>query len=83
MLFDECWKHIKSAEARGELTVEDALDVATRLPQALYVSMMEALVEAGEDPAIILVQVVCLHDVTVKRLRGVVEQLRPRRKATH
>lgn len=34
-LFERCWDVVKRAEQTGELTVEEALDVATRLPQAL------------------------------------------------
>jgi hypothetical protein len=49
-LFEKCWDVVKRAEQTGELTVEEALDVATRLPQALFCSMMECLADNGEDP---------------------------------
>ena len=77
-LFDRLWEVVKSEEAQGELTVERALDAATRLPQALYTSMMECLVENGEDPAIIVVQVGRLHEVTLKRLREIANALQHR-----
>jgi len=41
MLFDKLWAQVKGAERAGKLTVEEALDCATRLPQALFCSMME------------------------------------------
>ena len=50
MLFDKLWAQVKGAERSGKLTVEEALDCATRLPQALFCSMMECLAENGEDP---------------------------------
>jgi hypothetical protein len=59
--------------------VEEALDCATRLPQALFCSMMECLVDNGEDPAIIITQVTRLHAITLNRLRDVAEALRQRR----
>lgn len=79
MLFDKLWDQVKGAERTGTLTVEEALDCATRLPQALFCSMMECLAENGEDPAIIVVQVARLHDVTLRRLRDVARTLRERR----
>jgi hypothetical protein len=33
MLFDKLWAQVKGAERAGKLTVEEALDCATRLPQ--------------------------------------------------
>ncbi len=76
MLFDKLWDQVKGAERAGALTVEEALDCATRLPQALFCSMMECLAENGEDPAIIVVQVARLHDVTLRRLRDIARALR-------
>jgi hypothetical protein len=78
MLFDKLWTQIKGAERSGKLTVEEALDCATRLPQALYCSMMECLAENGEDPQLIVVQVARLHDHMLKRLRDVASTLRVR-----
>jgi hypothetical protein len=78
MLFDRLWDQVKGAERTGTLTVEEALDCATRLPQALFCSMMECLADNGEDPAIILVQVARLHEVTLKRLRDIARTLRGR-----
>jgi hypothetical protein len=57
MLFDKLWAQVKGAERSGTLTVEEALDCATRLPQALFCSMMECLAENGEDPQVLVVQV--------------------------
>ena len=79
MLFDKLWDQIKGAEQTGTLTVEEALDCAMRLPQALFSSMMECLAENGEDPAIIVVQVARLHDVTLSRLRDIARMLRQQR----
>lgn len=79
LLFDKLWDQVKGAERTGTLTVEEALDCATRLPQALFCSMMECLAENGEDPAVIVVQVARLHDVTIRRLRDVARTLRERR----
>src|SRR5579862_5088799 len=79
MLFDKLWAQVKGAERSGKLTVEEALDCATRLPQALFCSMMECLADNGEDPAIIIVQVARLHDVTLRRLRDIARTLRDRR----
>ena len=62
MLFDKLWAQVKGAEHSGKLTVEEALDCATRLPQALFCSMMECLAENGEDPQVIVVQVARLHE---------------------
>lgn len=78
MLFDKVWAQIKGAEEAGTLTVEEALDCATRLPQALYCSMMECLVENGEDPAVVVAQVARLHDQILKRLRYMAHTLRVR-----
>ena len=69
MLFDKLWAQVKGAERAGKLTVEEALDCATRLPQALLCSMMECLAENGEDPDALLVQVARLQDHMLKRLR--------------
>jgi hypothetical protein len=69
MLFDKLWAQVKGAERAGKLTVEEALDCATRLPQALFCSMMECLAENGEDPDALLVQVARLQDHMLKRLR--------------
>ncbi|HET7263827.1 MAG TPA: hypothetical protein VFL28_04105 [bacterium] len=79
MLFDKLWDQVKGAERTGTLTVEEALDCATRLPQALFCSMMECLAENGEDPAIIVVQVARLHVVTLRHLRDIARTLRGRR----
>ena len=79
MLFDKLWDQIKGAERTGTLTVEEALDCATRLPQALFCSMMECLADNGEDPAMIIAQVARLHDVTLRRLRDIARTLRKRR----
>ena len=78
MLFDKLWTQIKGAERSGKLTVEEALDCATRLPQALFCSMMECLAENGEDPQVIVVQVARLHDHMLTRLREVAAKLQPR-----
>lgn len=78
VLFEKLWAEVKRAESSGGLTVEEALDCATRLPQALYCSMMECLAEAGEDPQAIIVQVARLHEVTLKRLREAATLLRVR-----
>jgi len=69
MLFDKLWAQVKGAERAGKLTVEEALDCATRLPQALFCSMMECLAENGEDPDALVVQVARLQDHMLKRLR--------------
>ena len=61
MLFDKLWAQVKGAERRGTLTIDKALDCATRLPQALFCSMMECLAENGEDPQMLVVQVARLH----------------------
>jgi len=82
LLFDRLWDQVKGAERTGTLTVEEALDCATRLPQALFCSMMECLADNGEDPAIIIVQVARLHEVTLKRLRDIAQTLRDRRRST-
>ncbi len=78
MLFDKLWAQVKGAERLGELTVEEALDCATRLPQALLCSMMECLVENGEDPEVVVVQAARLHEHILTRLRQVAESLRVR-----
>ena len=77
MLFEDVWAVIKESEVKGDLTVEQAFDVATRLPLALFVSMMEALDEAGEDPAIIVRQVERLYVCIVQRLREVENAMTP------
>lgn len=78
MLFDKLWAQVKGAERSGKLTVEEALDCATRLPQALYCSMMECLAENGEDPQVIVTQVARLNDHMLTRLREVAVTLRLR-----
>jgi len=78
MLFDKLWAQVKGAERSGKLTVEEALDCATRLPQALFCSMMECLAENGEDPQVIVTQVARLHDHMLKRLHEVATKLRVR-----
>jgi hypothetical protein len=84
MLFDKLWDAVQTAERSGALTVEEALDCATRLPQALFCSMMECLADNGEDPGIIVAQVSRLHEVSLKRLRDVARSLRTRRyQSTH
>ena len=75
MLFDKLWAQVKGAERAGKLTVEEALDCATRLPQALFCSMMECLAENGEDPDALVVQVARLQDHMLKRLRQVAAAL--------
>jgi hypothetical protein len=75
MLFDRLWAQVKGAERSGKLTVEEALDCATRLPQALFCSMMECLAENGEDPQLIVLQVARLNDHMLKRLREVAATL--------
>jgi hypothetical protein len=75
MLFDKLWAQVKGAERAGKLTVEEALDCATRLPQALFCSMMECLAENGEDPGMLVVQVARLQDHMLKRLRQVAAAL--------
>lgn len=78
MLFEKLWAQIKGAERSGKLTVEEALDCATRLPQALFCSMMECLAENGEDPQLIVVQVARLNDHMLRRLTEVAAGLRSR-----
>ncbi len=78
MLFERLWAQVKGAERAGKLTVEEALDCATRLPQALFCSMMECLAENGEDPEVIVMQVARLHDLALTRLREVALTLRAR-----
>jgi len=78
MLFDKLWAQVKGAERSGKLTVEEALDCATRLPQALFCSMMECLAENGEDPEVIVTQVARLHDHMLRRLRDVAVKLQVR-----
>jgi hypothetical protein len=78
MLFERLWAQVKGAERSGKLTVEEALDCATRLPQALFCSMMECLAENGEDPQLIVLQVARLNDHMLKRLREVAATLRLR-----
>jgi hypothetical protein len=78
MLFDKLWAQVKGAERTGKLTVEEALDCATRLPQALFCSMMECLAENGEDPDALVAQVARLHDHMLKRLRQAAAALRQR-----
>jgi hypothetical protein len=83
MLFDKLWAQVKGAEEAGKLTVEQALDCATRLPQALFCSMMECLAENGEDPEVVVAQVVRLHGHMLARLRQVAASLRVRRGKLH
>ncbi len=78
VLFDKIWAQIKGAERSGRLTVEEALDCATRLPQALFCSMMECLVENGEDPDVVIAQVIRLHHHMLRRLQEVAAALRQR-----
>jgi hypothetical protein len=78
VLFDKVWAQVKGAERAGRLTVEEALDCATRLPQALFSSMMECLADQGEDPEVVIVQVVRLHHHILRRLQQVAEALRKR-----
>ncbi len=78
MLFDKLWAQVKGAERSGSLTVEEALDCATRLPQALFCSMMECLAENGEDPEIVVVQAARLHVHILTRLRQVAASLQIR-----
>jgi len=80
MLFDKLWAQVKGAERAGKLTVEEALDCATRLPQALFCSMMECLAENGEDPDALVFQVARLQDHMLKRLRKVAAALEQRRR---
>jgi hypothetical protein len=78
VLFDKIWAQVKGAERSGTLTVEEALDCAIRLPQALFCSMMECLAENGEDPGMIIAQVIRLHQHMLLRLREVAAALRER-----
>jgi hypothetical protein len=78
MLFDKLWAQVKGTERAGKLTIEEALDCATRLPQALFCSMMECLAENGEDPEVVVAQVVRLHAHILGRLREVAANLRAR-----
>ena len=75
MLFDKLWAQVKGAERSGKLTVEEALDCATRLPQALFCSMMECLAENGEHPDALVVQIARLQNHMLKRLREVAAAL--------
>jgi hypothetical protein len=75
MLFDRLWAQVKWAERSGKLTIEEALDCATGLPQALFCSMMECLAENGEDPDALVVQIARLQDHMLKRLREVAAAL--------
>ncbi len=77
-MFEKLWAQVKGAERSGKLTVEEALDCATRLPQALFCSMMECLAENGEDPHLIVVQVARLNDHMLRRLKEVAAGLRAR-----
>lgn len=78
MLFEKLWSQIKGAERAGKFTIEEALDCATRLPQALFCSMMECLAENGEDPQVIVAQVARLNDYMLRHLRATAARLRPR-----
>ncbi len=80
MLFDKLWAQVKGAERSGTLTVDEALDCATRLPEALFCSLMECMAENGEDPQGVVVQVARLQDHMLKRLRQIAVALgqRPR-----
>lgn len=78
VLFEKIWAQIKGAERSGRLTVEEALDCATRLPHALFCSMMECLAENGEDPDVIIDQVIRLHHHMLRRLHEVAAALRQR-----
>src|SRR5437870_2943428 len=78
MLFDKLWVQVKGAERSGTLTVEEALDCATRLPQALFCSMMECLAENGEDPEVVIAQVIRLHHHIIHHLQAVAAALRQR-----
>lgn len=80
MLFEKLWAEVKRAEGAGGLTVEEALDCATRLPQALYCSMMECLAENGEDPQLVIAQIVRLHDHMLTCLKATAAGLRLRRR---
>lgn len=79
MLFEKLWDQVKGAERAGTLTVEEALDCATRLPQALFCSMMESLAENGEDPRFLVNQVVRIHDHIQKHLLEIANALAARR----
>lgn len=78
LLFDKLWAQVKGAERRGTLTVEEALDCATRLPQALFCSMMECLAENGEDPEVLVAQVARLQAHILACLREGAASLRMR-----
>jgi hypothetical protein len=78
MLFEKVWAQVKGAERSGRLTVEEALDCATRLPQALFCSMMECLAENGEDPDVVIAQAIRLHQHIIGRLQEVAAALRQR-----
>lgn len=75
-LFEKCWREVKEFEQSGGLTVEEAMDVATRLPQALFVAMMEALAEAGEDPRIVITQIRRVHAAMLLRLEGTCDDIK-------
>lgn len=78
VLFEKIWAQVKGAERAGRLTVEEAMDCATRLPQALFCSMMECLAENGEDPEVVIAQVIRLHHHMLRRLQDVAAALRQR-----
>jgi len=82
VLFEKLWAEVKVAEQAGKLTVEEALDCATRLPQALFCSMIESLVEHGEDPGVVVEQVARLHAHMQARLADVAQRLRQKSPAT-
>jgi len=78
VLFEKIWAQVKGVERSGRLTVEEALDCATRLPQALFCSMMECLAENGEDPDVVIAQVIRLHQHMLRRLQEIAAALRQR-----
>ncbi len=54
MLFDKLWAEVKGAERAGKLTVEEALDCATRPLQALFCPFLERLFAREDDRAMLV-----------------------------
>ena len=71
LLFEKLVAQVKGAERSGTLTVEGALECATRLPEALFCSLMDSMAESGENPQAVVVQVARLQDHLLKRLREI------------
>jgi len=77
MLFERLWAVVKEFERADRLTVEQALECATRLPEALFCSMMEGVADGGGDPEAVLTQVARLHAHMMDRLKKAAAHLRP------